>query len=457
MKILVLGGGQVGASVVENLVSGNNDITVVDSNPALLKPLQDRHDIRTVVGNAAHPSVLAAAGALDADMVLALTREDETNLVACKLARTLFNTPTTIARVRAADYVEYDQRQALSLFGVETIICPEQIVTDDLYQLFEYPGALRVLDFAGGLAQLVLVRAHTGGLLVGKPLQQIRDDLPEIDCRICAIYRNDRLIVPDAQTVIQDNDEVFFLAAKPHIRAILRELRASPRPIKRVMIAGGGNIGYRLASRLEADYEVKIVEKQRERCEWLTGALNDTLVLNGLATDEELLEQENIDEMDVFCALTNDDEDNIMSALLAKQLGARRVIALVNRASYVGLLQGHRLDVVMSPHQSTIGSILAYIRRGDIEAVHPLRRGKAEALEAIVHGDSKTSRLVGRRIDELSLPQGCYINAVIRGEQVLMGHHDLVIESGDHLIVFVGRTKLVHEMGKMLEVKLGFF
>ena len=457
MKILVLGGGQVGASVVENLASEANDITVIDLDAAPLKLLQDRLDIQTLVGNAAHPSVLQAAGAADCDMLLALTRDDETNLVACKIASSLFNVPTKIARVRSADYVEHGDGHTLEQFGVDTTLCPEQIVTDNLYRLFTCPGALQVVEFANGRAQLVAVRAHTGGELVGKTLDTIADDIPDAECRISAVYRGDRLIIPDGKPVLDSGAEVVFVAATPHVPAILRALRASETPIKRVMIAGGGNIGFRLASRLETDFEVKVIEKRRERCEWLTERLGSTLVLHGEGTDEELLEQEYIDEMDMFCALPNDAEDNIMSALLAKRMGARRVIALVNRLSYADLLQGDRIDVVLSPHLSTIGSLLAYIRRGDIEAVHPLRRGKVEALEAIVHGDRKTSRLVGRMIQDVDLPQGCYISAIVRDERVMMAHHDQVVESGDHLIVFVARRRQVRKVEQLFEVKLGFF
>ncbi|MXR37003.1 Trk system potassium transporter TrkA [Craterilacuibacter sinensis] len=458
MKILILGGGQVGARVAENLVSEENDITIVDLDSKLLKQLQDRLDIQTICGNAAQPSVLAGAGAADTDMLLALTRNDETNLVACKLARELYNVPTRIARVRASDYVEFGAKNTLDLFGVDQPICPEQIVTENLYQLFQYPGALQVLDFAGGRVQLVAVTAMEGGLLLGRELRHVRQDLPDTDCRFCAIYRNNRLIIPKGDTILQSNDEVFFLAERAAVPQMLAELRNSSQPIRRVLIAGGGNIGHRLARQLEnAGYEVKIIEILRERCEWLGDNLDHTLVLHGEATDEALLEAENIDEMDVFCALTNDDEDNVMSTLLAKRMGAKRVIALVNRASYVDLLEGHSIDIVISPHQSTIGSILAHLRRGDVEAVHALRGGRTEAMEVIVRGDRKTSRLVGLRIDEVEMPHGCYISAIVRHREVRMAHHDEVINSEDHLIIFVAHRRLVREVEQLIQVKMGFF
>ncbi len=456
MKILILGCGQVGASVAENLVDEGNDITVVDQDPNLLKVLQARLDIRTITGNAALPGVLRQAGADEAEMLLALTRSDETNLLACALAQRHFNIPTRIARIRATDYVDGDL-PVLEQFGVEHAICPEQIVTQNLKRLLQYPRALQVIDFAEGRAQLVVSRAQQGGKLLGKPLRQLREDMPDTDCRICAIYRDDRLVQPDGGTVIQEGDEVFFVAARADIPTMLAELRPTEKAVKRVMIAGGGNIGYRLAGLLADNYEVKIIEYRAERARWLAENLPHALVLHGEATDEALLEEENIDEMDAFCALTNDDEDNLMSTLLAKRMGARRVMALVNRASYVDLLEVNRIYIVISPYLSTIGSILAHLRRGDVVAAHPVRRGRAEVLEVIIHGDSHNSRMVGRRIEALDLPRGCNICALLRDGQVLMAHHDTVLQAEDHLIIFVHGRHRVKQIEKLTQVKLGFF
>ncbi|WP_174875115.1 Trk system potassium transporter TrkA [Vogesella oryzae] len=456
MKILILGGGQVGASVAESLVSEGNDITIVDQDSNLLKLLQDKLDIRTVQGNAAHPSVLLDAGIDEAEMLLALTRNDETNLLACALAERRHNVPTRIARLRAADYVDGEQ-PVMAQFGVEHAICPEQIVTDNLLRVLAYPRALQVLDFAGGRVQLVVARAVAGGKLLGKPLRHLREDLPGSDCRICAIYRKEKLVRPDGDTVLEADDEVFFMAARADIPAMLNELRASEKPVRRVMIAGGGNIGYRLARMLSDSYEVKLIEHGAQRARWLAENLPHVLVLHGEATDEGLLESENVDEMDVFCALTNDDEDNLMSTLLAKRMGARRVIALVNRSSYVNLLEGNRIDIVLSPYLSTIGSILAHLRRGDVVAAQPVRRGAAEVMEIIIHGNEKTSSLVGRRLDAIELPHGCSIVAILRGDNVLMAHHDLQLADNDHVIFFVHGRHKVRQIEKLAQVKLGFF
>lgn len=457
MKILILGAGQVGSTVAESLVSEANDITVVDTDNVKLQQLQDRLDLRTIIGNAAHPSVLERAGINDADMLLAVTQSDEVNLVACKLAASLYNTPTRIARIRTADYRNREEVFNTDNFCVDFSICPEQILTEYIAKLIEFPEALQVLEFADGKVSLVAVRAFEGGPLVGQPLSFLRSHMPQVDTRVAAIFRQDRPIIPEGNTVVQADDEIFFIAATENIRSVLSEMRRMDKANKRVMIVGGGNIGWRLAKTLERDYQVKLIDHNKKSCERLAGELTNTLVLNGDGTDEKLMQQENVGEVDVFCALTNDDENNIMSALLAKQGGARKVLALINRGAYVELVQGGKIDIALSPAHVTIGSLLAYVRRGDVEAVHSLRRGAAEALELVAHGDRQSSRVVGRRIDEIDLPKGATIGAVVRGDEVIMGHRDILIESGDHVIVFVINKKMIHKVEKLFQVGIGFF
>ncbi len=457
MKIIILGAGQVGSNLAESLVAEDNDITIIDLDPVRLALLQDRFDLRTVRGHAAHPSVLKKAGADDADMLVAVTQSDETNLVACRLAATLFNVPSRIARIRSTDFLEVDREFLSEHFGVDHVISPEYEVTETLRRLIEHPEALQVLDFADGKVRLVAVRAYHGGPLVGHELQDLRRHMPDIDCRVAAIYRRDRGIVPKGITVIEPGDEVFFLARLEDIPAVMRELRRMERPVKRVMIAGGGNIGRQLAARLERDYEVKLVEINKVASNQLAENLHRTLVLTGDATDEDLLEQENIESMDVFCALTNDDEDNIMSALLAKRMGAHRVMALINRSAYVNLVQGGEIDIAISPAQATVGPLLSKIRRGDMAAVHSLRRGAAEVLEIVIHGDLKTSKVVGRRIGDVALPEGSAIAAIIRGDEVLIAHHDTLMEAEDHLILFALNKRIIPKIEKLFQVGFGFF
>jgi trk system potassium uptake protein TrkA len=456
VKIVILGAGQVGSTVAESLVSEANDITVVDVDGARLRSLQDRLDLRTVLGSAAHPSVLLEAGIEDCDLMIAVTQSDETNLVACKLAQELFNVPTRIARLRATDYLANERVLGPECFGVDLAICPEQVLTDYIAKLIEFPEALQVLEFAHGKASLVAVRAFQGGPLVGHPLKDLKKHIPSVDTRIAAIFRGDSAILPEGDTVVQAGDEVFCLAATKDIRQVMHELRRMDKPVSRVMIAGGGNIGLRLARAAERDYAVKIIEYNKRRCEMLSTRLDRALVLQGDVTDEGLLEAENVADMDIFVAVTNDDENNIMSCLLAKRMGARRVVALINRRSYVDLLQAGQIDIAISPAQATIGTLLAHVRRGHVTQVHSLRRGAAEALEAVVHGDRDSCRCVGRRIEEIDLPKGAAIAAIVRGDKVIMAHHDAVVQAEDHVIVFVTDKKLLPKVEKLFEVGVGF-
>jgi trk system potassium uptake protein TrkA len=456
MKIIILGAGQVGSSVAYNLASEFNDITVIDADVSTLQELQDKLDIRTVAGKASYPEVLSRAGAEDADMIIAVTNSDETNMVACQVAYTLFHTPTKIARVRAAEYLCQSKLFSHDALPIDVLISPEQLVTDYVQRLIEHPGALQVLDFADGRVQLVAVRAFHDGPLVGHELRDLRTQLPKAEARVAAIFRRGSPFIPEGDTIIEVDDEVFFVAAREHIRAVMGELRKLDKPVKRIILAGGGNIGMRVAQALEQRYQVKIIDRDRDRTRMLSEQLSKTIVLLGDAADEELLLEENIENTDVFCALTNDEEANILSAMLAKRLGARRVVSLINRASYVDLVQRDAIDIALSPQQATIGSLLTHVRRGDVVAVHSLRRGAAEAIEAIAHGDPSTSKVVGRMLAEIRLPPGATIEAIVRGEDVIIAHHDTVIQSGDHVIIFLIDKRDIPEVERLFQVGVTF-
>lgn len=458
MKIIILGGGQVGTSVAENLVTEDNDITLVDTDPNRLQELQDRLDLRTVVGNGSHPEVLRQAGAADADMILAVTNSDEANMTACQVAYTLFHTPTKIARIRSAEFLSHPEIFAQDAVPVDVIISPEQLVADYIERLIEYPSALQVLDFAGGLVELVAIKAYHGGPLVGHELSALREHLPGIDTRVAAIYRGDRAIVPEGDTVIEADDDVFFIAAKKHIRAVMSELRRLDNPVKRVMLAGGGNIGRRLAMSLEEkNFLVKLIEYNPARARQVAEELHKTIVLLGDAADEELLMKEGIEDTDAFCAVTNDDEANILAAMLAKRLGAGKVMSLIKSPAYVDLVEsGANIDIAISPQQATIGSVLAHVRRGDVAAVHSLRRGAAEAVEAVAHGNPSSSGVVGHSIQDIKLPPGTTIGALVRQKQVVICHHDTVIRPNDHVIMFLVDKKHIPKVERLFQVDYQF-
>ncbi len=456
MKIVILGAGQVGSTVANALVHEDNDITIVDKDQQRLKELQDQMDIRSVLGYASHPKVMERAGIEDADIIIALTSSDEVNMVACQIAYTLYNVPTRVARVREAAYTDQSILFHREHSPVDVLISPELLLTQYIARLIEYPGALQVMDFADGRAQLVATKAEAGGLLIGQKLYTLRHHMPGgSDARLAAIYRHGKLILPKGDTIVEENDLVFFLAARRHILAVLKELRPMGNPIRRVILAGGGNIGKNLARRLERDHHVKIIERDPVRAEDIAEVLSKTIVLVGDCTDAGLLREEAVESADVYCVLTNDDEANILSALQAKRMGARKVIAIINRPSYVDLM-GSSIDIAVSPQQITIGSLLAHIRRGSIERVHSLRSGAAEAIEAIALGDRRSSKVVGRSLEELELPEGTTIVGIVRGEDVIIAHHDTVIEEHDHVLLFVPDKKQIRAVERLFQVSVTF-
>jgi trk system potassium uptake protein TrkA len=457
VKIIILGAGQVGRTAAYHLSREQaNEVTVVDTNEEILRDLQDRLDIRTVSGNAASPRILEAAGIARTDILVALTNSDEVNMLACHIAWTLYRTPKKIARVRSAAFTERDALFGENAVAVDVWLSPEQLVTEYVARLIRYPGALPVLDFADGRVRLVGIRALQGGPLVGQALKTLREHIPTADARVAAIYRAGKSIQPEGTTVIEDGDEVFFLAARKDIRMVMNEMRREEAPAKRVVIAGGGNIGFRLASELEDKNQVKLIERDSKRARRVSELLNRTTVLHGDAADEELMLEENIDSADVFAALTNSEEANILSAMLAKRLGAHKVMALINKPSYAELIESGSIDIAISPQTVTIGSLLAHVRRGDVVRVHSLRRGAAEAIEVIVHGDADSSKVVGRRIEDITLPQGTTLGAVVRGEDVIIAHHDTTVQPDDHLILFLTDRRHMDAVEKLFQGSASF-
>jgi trk system potassium uptake protein TrkA len=437
VKILILGAGQVGGTLAESLAQEAFDITLVDVDGARLQELGMRLDIQTIEGSASHPDVLRRAGADDAEMLIAVTSSDEINMVACQVCYSMFRTPMKIARIRSSAYMEKEGFFHKNHMPIDRLINPEAVVTSQIHELL----AMRAVD---------------GGPLVGHALSFLREDMPNADTRVAAIFRRGQSIVPQGSTVIEADDEVFFIAAREHINNVMAELRRAEQPYRRVIIVGGGNIGAKLASEIDQEYGVKLVEVSHDRAQWLAEHLHNTVVIHGNATDRELLLEENIEQCDAFCALTNDDEVNIMSSLMAKRLGVRQVITLITKPAYVDLVQGGEIDVAISPQQATTGSVLSHVRKADVARVHSLRRGAAEAMEAIAHGDISSSYVVGRRISELKLPAGVTIGAVVRGEEVMIAHDDVIIAGDDHVILFLVDKSKVSAVERLFQVSMNF-
>lgn len=425
MRIVILGAGQVGGTLAHNLVHEDNDITLIDINEDRLRDLQHRLDIKTVQGCASYPNVLIEAGIQQADMLIAVTDSDEINMMGCQIAYSLFHTPTKIARIRSSHYYQYPELFSNAHINVDVCISPEQLVTEHIVNLIDYPGASQVLDFAEGKVLLVTIVPQADGVMVGKTIGQLDEHLRSIEAGVIALFRDNVVIPLDDNCVLAKGDEVLFIASPQAIHQVLIALGRYTQPNRRIIIAGGGHIGSKLAQTLENRYRIKVIDHSPERANYLASQLHKATVLQGDIADRELLLHENIEFTDVFCAVTNDDEANIMSCLQAKRLGTRHVMALVNRSAYVDLIDDSNIDHAISPQLITIGSILTKLRRGNMVKVHRLH-DEAEAIELIIHGDEHTSQVIGRSLEEIELPPSCLIAAIVREEKVFIASRQFV-------------------------------
>ncbi|MEI7994752.1 MAG: Trk system potassium transporter TrkA [Methylococcaceae bacterium] len=451
MKILILGAGVTGSSVAGAFASEENDIVVVDFKQELLDALKERFDLATVTGNAAHPCILEQAGIDTTDMVIAVTDSDETNMLACTIINALYSRPKTIARVRAIEYMKNPQLFGPKGIPVDIVISPEQIVMESIRNLIEFPGVLHISDFAGGLVRLFSVKVVADGALTGKKIKILKERLSDGKTRVVAIFRQGKPLCVTGDATIETGDEVFLVAPRKEVRRVLKELGKLEPPLKRIIIAGGGHVGKRLALALENDHQLKIIEKNPIRANKIANDLRKTVVLLGDCADEALLLDESVDTADLFCAITDNDGVNIISASLAKSLGARKTICLLNHVSYTKLLPGTGIDVTVLPNQETLGSILKHVRRGDVAQVTSLCGGTAEAIEAIAHANNDEDSVVGRRVDTINFPAGIVMGALIRNSEVIPIHHDTVFAENDHVVMFAMEKKLVSSIEKVFQ------
>lgn len=456
MRVLILGAGQVGGTLAQSLVSEDNDISLIDLDNERLSELQHRLDIQTVQGSAAHPDVLIKAGIEQADMLIAVTDSDEINMMACQIAYTLFRTPTKIARIRSKSYYKHAELFSDEHVPVDVLISPEALITEHIENLIHYPGVSRILDFAAGRVLLVTIKLISEEELPVKTIGQLHRLLENVDARVVALFREDEVMVLNEDTTLEKGDDVLFISRAQEVQQILVALGRYTHPNRRIMIAGGGHIGARLAQQLEKKYKVKIIDHNPSSTAELAEMLEKSTVLQGDIADRDLLLNENIEFTDVFCAVTNDDEANIMSCLQAKKLGARHTMAIVNRRAYVELIDKSAIDHAISPQLITIGSILRKMRRGNTIKVYRLQDVEGEAIELVVHGDRQTSNVVGRRLIELNLPPGCSMAALMRGETLMLADDDFMFEPGDHVILLALKNRHVRQLEALFQVKLNY-
>ncbi len=456
MKIIILGSGQVGLSIASDLIDENHDITLVSDDNQVLMEVSEKLDLRTVCGHGSFPEVLREAGAESADMLLAVTDSDEVNMVACQVAYSLFNIDKKIARIRSQHYLIRDELFGSDNLPIDIFISPEQLVTRFIEQLIAHPGALKVMNLGDGTIKLVGVKVFYGGLCVGKTLAEINSIVPDGVFNVAVVFRGDDMAPQDETLTIEVGDEVYFICHESQSHAILAAFRRIEAPNHRIMIAGGGGIGACLAEALQHNYGVKVVDRDLQRCEFIAERMKVT-VLHGDACDRDLLRNENIDSVDVFCAVTDDDEDNMIAALQAKRLGVKQVMALITRTAYVDIIHDTSINVAISPQQITVGSILPHLRRGDVRYVYELRHGQTDVIECKVHGDKKTSRLVGKSLGDVSWPNSVSVAAVIRSNKLVSTDDNYEIQAGDHLVLVLGDVRRLKELEKLFQVSADFF
>ena len=452
MKIIIIGAGQVGSTLTEKLVTEKNDLTVIDTDRRLLGILNDKYDLRTVCGLGTHPDILASAGAADAEMLVAVSESDEVNILACQIADTLFHVPNKIARIRSREYIE----RSTELFGagglsVDKVISPEMLVTSQIAELVFHPGTSQVMEFSNGELAIVMVKACYGGFIVGNTISAVKSTELDGKINIVAIIRNGKAIRLSPGTVIEGGDEVYFITQASYIGQCVAGLERIETPYRRILIIGGGNIGAGLARKLQTMSQVKLVEGNRERAERLSEELEKTMVFEADPTDRDFLDDEGIAKTDLVIAVTSSDESNIMASSLAKKLGAKKSIALVQREIFLDLIDETNIDIAVSPQQVTISALLSNIRHADVKNVYSLRSGSSEAMEIVAHGSKESSNVIGKKVKELDLPQGVSVSAIIRDGASFIIADEMTVKDGDHIIIFLTDRTRVREIERLFQ------
>lgn len=456
MRIIILGAGQIGETLARNLVNESNDIVLIDKNADILDDLRSHIDIQTIAGHAASPGLLLEAGIEQTDLLIAVTSSDETNMLACLVATKIFKIPRTIARIRSQEYHQFPEMFKKNVIPIQTIIYPTQAVIQHICRMIKYPDFTQILSFCQDSVYLVSIDVQTTDWLHDKTMAELREQISDIHVDMVALFNTKQSVVLEDSYIFRVKDKIIFIAQEKNLPVLLTQLKRHQKPASRIMLAGGGRIGSALAKQLESDYHIKLIEKSPERVEKNASQLSKTLVIEGDVSNRELLLSENIEDIDLFCAVTNHDETNIMASLQAKNLGAKYAITLVNQENYLDLIDDSIIDAALSPQAITIGTILSIIRQGNTVKVHRLQEAEAEAIELIVTGTEKSSSVIGRPIFDIEFPPSCIVAGVVRGKKLYFGKSNLVLAAKDRIILLLLEKKYIHQLEDLLEVNLTF-
>ena len=445
MKIIIVGAGQVGSSLSINLVKEGNDVTLIDKSADLLENIAEKVDLQTIHGNGAHPRILEAAGANKADMIVAVSKSDETNMIACQVAYTVFGVEKKIARIRDLEYLNYENLFADESTPIDFTISPDLIASSYIKKLIKYQGTRQVFNFSNDndcFINIVFKEKNNEE----NSIMYFQESCEKFNAKICAFIRKDKLYSIEDGDIIENNDELLLICKEENIEDVMK-LFGRNKNNKRIMIAGGGNIGRHLSENISEDYQVKVIESNEERAEFLSEIIDDVTIINADSSNEDILLEENIEHMDVFCALTNDDEANILSAMLAKKLGSKTVISIINKISYSDLVENQEIDITVSPEDLTMGALLTHIRKGSIVKAHSLMRGNLELLELEL-GDKEDSKIIGKNIEQINISENVIICCIIRDENFIFDISNLLLEKNDRLVCLVNKkdVKQIEEL-----------
>ena len=453
MKIVIVGAGEVGFHIASRLAQENKDVVVIDFDPEALKRLSESLDVQTITGSGSSPAILEEAGIREAEIILAVTDSDEVNLVACLMADTLSPTTKKLARLRGADFDRYHDTFKINAPHIDTVINPDIEVVRTIERLMSVPGAVDVGEFADGRIKFVGVYLEPGSRLAGVRLADLPSILQEDRPLIAAVVRDDQLIIPKGDNHLRDGDLVYFISEEKNLFKHLSIFEKHATPVKRVLIVGGGRIGYRLAKQLEDKLlSCKVIEKRAAQCDFLAERLERTVVLHGDGSDQSLLVEENIHDTDLVVTLTSDEETNILTSLLAKRLGAKKTITQINKFSYFSLMSAIGIEQVVSPRLSAINTILQHIRRGKVLSAISIKGEEGEVMEALALA---TSDIVSKPLKKIAFPKGSMVAGIIRQEAIIIPSGDSVIEPDDRIIIFATR-EAIPGVEKILAVKLEY-
>ena len=451
MNIIICGAGRVGYTIAKQLSDQGHSITVIDQSSEDIQKIDEALDVKAIVGKATYPTILEKADASDADMIIAVTRNDEINMVICQIAFSIFNIPKKIARIRSQDYLnpKFTKVYNKENLPIDVIISPEIEIAKSIQRKLEAPGALDSVPFADNKIRLLEILINENCKLINIKLNELTKKHPNLDANIIGIIRGDKFIIPKKDNDIKINDKIYVIINSSQMAETLELFGHTEKISKKILIIGGGNIGYNLAKNLEETLDssrVKIIEKNKERAEFLASELNNTIVINGNALDEEVLIEANLEEAETVLALTNDDEDNLMVSVLVekfakdeKDIDDKRTMALINKPNYSLLQKSLKIDDLIDPRMNTVSSILKHIHKGTIETAYTIMDGEYEVIEAEI---IETSELINKELKNSNLPEEIRIGAILRDQKVIIPRSDFIFEKDD-VVVFLAKKESI--------------